>query len=462
MSRKTEADVLYPVRRPTGTGTSGKSWRHILLDTVARNEKWLVGGLLVGAVLIRALWCQFRSTSGAAGEAARVAAAIGDGRGFADAYRIGQGATAHLTPVSPGIAGLVYRLFGNPSSLSEALLFCWAIGLIIATFYLLYQTFTRLGVSIWGRLAALAFCCFAPTYFGQEAVDFRVWDGGISIFLSAWMLRVMVEAECDGGISVRSASLLTLVGALLFFTNSPVGVAYLACAAVLFLRRLPLRLWPVPVMVGAITLALLVTPWAMRNQRMLGQPVLLRSNAGLELAIGLYPGQLHASDRGAEFMARLNDIHPALGPVPYHKMQAAGGEVAYAHALGAQTMAWARNHPIEVAKLMALHVRQTIAPQPWQFAAFGSGGFTTGRAFLTQVAGIAGMLGLILALVRRRRGWWLPALALMLLLVLAAPFQPVKRYTYLVYPLFVFAAGSLIDVRRSPGLRKKMTREVAA
>lgn len=389
----------------------------------------------------------------------RVASAVGEGRGFADAFRVGEGATAHLLPISPGIAGLVYMLFGVSTPAAEVVLFCWSVGLLMAGLLLLYRAFGRLGVPTWARLTALGYACLAPAYLGQESVEFRVWDGGLTAFLGALLLDRIIAAELAPAIGAKTAVTLAALGALLFFVNPPAGVAYLICAAVVVLRRLPVAQWWAPILTGALVLVALVGPWALRNERVLGEPVALRSNAGLELAIGLYPGALNPPDREREFMARLEAVHPAVGDKPYEAMKAAGGEIAYARELGARTRAWVWSNPMETAALMLLHIRQTVAPQPWQFAVFGSGEGVRLRAALTQVPGILGLIGLAVALARRRRGWWCPALVIGVILVLGSPFQPVKRYTYLVYPILVFAAGSLLDeaqrwrTRRRPGER---------
>ena len=411
---------------------------------VERHERPLIIVLIAAAVAVRAIYCLLRSVGSiAGGEALRVASAVGEGRGFADAYRVGQGATAHLLPISPGIAGLVYRIFGISSPAAETVLFCWAVGLMAGTFLFLYRAFGRLGVPVWARLAGLAYCCLAPAYFGQESSDFRVWDGGLASFLAAWMLDRTVLAEVTGGVETRAAVALAALGALLFFVNPSVGLAYLTSAGIVVLRRLPPRRWWAPVATGIIVGALLIGPWAIRNQRVLGEPVLLRSNAGLELAMGLHAGELHAADRKQDFMTRIYTIHPSFNEQAYRDM-AASGEIAYARRMGTETRAWVARHPSETAALMLLHIRQTVAPQAWEFGTFGSGGGTYMRAVLSQIAGVFGVIGLAVALIRRQRGWWCPSLSLAVLLVLGAPFQPVKRYTYLVYPTLVFAAASLL------------------
>ena len=118
--------------------------------------------MLLGAAE-RMAWNLLRPDLGGEGEAMNVALAVADGRGFADAYQLGQGPTAHLLPISPGIAGVVYFLFGPQSKLAEFVLSLWAIGLAIGTYALLYRAFGHLDVPRRLRLVGLAMGCLAPT-----------------------------------------------------------------------------------------------------------------------------------------------------------------------------------------------------------------------------------------------------------------------------------------------------------
>jgi hypothetical protein len=101
-------------------------------------------------------------------------------------------------------------------------------------------------------------------------------------------------------------------------------------------------------------------------------------------------------------------------------------------------------HPGEAASLMLLHLRQSLVPQRWQFDVFGRALSPTLRAALTDLAGLGGLVSLGWALITRRRNWWYPAAIVASWALLTAPFQPVTRYTYLVYPLMVFCAADLL------------------
>lgn len=73
---------------------------------------------------------------------------------LADAYRPGQGATAHLLPLPPVYAGPIYR----------------------------------------------AFCVRTVTL---QAVEFRIWKGGLAMTLAMAVLWALLQADCERAISNR-------------------------------------------------------------------------------------------------------------------------------------------------------------------------------------------------------------------------------------------------------------------
>ncbi|MFD1788115.1 hypothetical protein ACFSC3_11080 [Sphingomonas floccifaciens] len=405
--------------------------------------------LLAAGAALRLFYVSF-TESRALGEAYNVAAALADGRGFADAYHAGQGATAHVTPITPGIAAAVYSIFGTGSVVSETILGCWSIGLALATYFLLYGAFGRLGVPAILRLGALAFLCLVPVYFWPETVDFRVWDGGLAACLTALLFNRMMATQ---EISVRQTWPLAVIAALLFFVNPVWGVAGYLCVTIYCLARVPLTRTFLVAAVAALALVAVVGPWAIRNAIVMDRPVLLRSNSGLELALAMHPAAVDTTDPGGTFMKRLREIHPTMGSAPYRAMKAAGGEASYANELGRETWRWIGAHPAAAATLAVRHIRQAIFPDGWQFSALGGserGGRL--RAYLIRTLATLGVVGIALMLVSRRSSWIYPAILIVVPAMEMAFFQPVQRYTYLSYPLLVFAASGcvmmLIDLRR--------------
>lgn len=406
--------------------------------------------LVAVGILERIAWNIVRPGRGAGGEAMRVAVAVGSGRGFADAYRFGQGFTAHLLPISPGIAGLIYRLLGVRSTPAEIVLAAWSIGLAMATYLLLFRTFERLGTPRWARILGLAFACIAPTYIGQEAVDFRVWDGGLAACLAALFFSLLTAALAEQRLRLERSPVgstrvlaAAAVCALAFFINPPLGAAMMLCAAVFAVRELPIGQSALATAVTAGVLALLITPWALRNERVLHAPIPLRSDAGLELAMANYPTALSPTNRRLQFLARLKAIHPSFNRDAYHQVRKEG-ELTYSRQLGARAARWMSAHPAEVGGLMLLHIRQTLTPQAWEFDVFGRNLSPPLRAALADLASICGLLALASAIVSGRAGWGYLGIMLGAWVLATSLFQPVPRYTYLIYPFLVFCGADLI------------------
>ncbi|NIJ21115.1 hypothetical protein FHS95_002818 [Sphingomonas naasensis] len=415
--------------------------------------------LLVAGALERMAWNMMRTTWSAGGEAFLVANAVSEGRGFAGAYGNHTGATAHLLPISPGIGGSVYWLFGY-TPLAEVVLASWSIGLALGSYLLLYRAFGRLRVPATPRLVALAFLCLAPTYVAQEAVDFRLWEGGLAAFLSALMLEQVLASDDDPARrSHRFAIMAT--APLLFFVNPLLGVAAFLLLLMLWAGRVR---WRVLAGRGAISLALLaglVAPWAIRNQQVLGEPVLLRSNAGLELAIAHYPGVPTHGDRYSAFMARLHAIHPLQNRDAYAKLAALGGEVAYSRALGEEAMATIRADPRHASAVVFAHVGDMITPGTWIFRLWGIEWLAPLQAALASAVGITGLAGLFVGVATRERRWLFVAIPVAVPILAVAPFQPVMRYTYLIYAPLAFCAAHGFVVA-TIGFRKTLRRGHAA
>lgn len=230
--------------------------------------------------------------------------------------------------------------------------------------------------------------------------------------------------------------------------NPTLGLGVYASAGLACLTRLRIERLITTTALAAGLAALLVVPWTLRNQHVMGSAISLRSNAGLELVIANYPEADAETEPRARYFERLEAIHPTWSERAYQEVLSIG-EVAYFQRLGEETNRWMRENPSIVLKLAIGHLRQVFAPEPWQFRTFGNPAFAGGKAALATLAGLGGLLGLALALVRRRRCWIHPALLVAVPALLLCLFQPVPRYTYLFYPLLVFcAADAVAQIKR--------------
>jgi hypothetical protein len=417
--------------------------RDAILAFVECHERSMLWLGTVAAIVLRAGWALVRPGSSSQGEAHNIAVAIASGRGFGDAFQVGQGATDHLMPTTPVLAGAVYSIFGINSQVAELILWAVATTLVVASYLIYYKAFARAGAPRWARMLAFWFLCLAPTYLQQESTDFRVWDGALAAFLSALFLdRLLALRECK---PIRTADILimSLLAAAAFFTKPPAGLGLYAAAGIFCLLHLRGRAFATALVAAPLALALFLVPWGLRNEAVMGKFILLRDNAGLELALSQYDGALAPIDGRERRLARYHQIHP-MGD-SYARFSAMG-EVAYSQMLARETKVWMRGHPDQVGRIVLMHLGQVVTPPAWLFRLWGSGRLADLRALCGSIVGILGMLGLVCGLLTRRREWLYFAAFVIPALLSYLVFQPLPRYIYMFYAPFAFCATGLVLV----------------
>ncbi len=102
------------------------------------------------------------------------------------------------------------------------------------------------------------------------------------VFLSAASFAAAQRAR-----GARGAALAGVLAAAATLTR-PVGVAVAAGVLVLLARRAPKLAFA-----ALLACAVAYAPWPLRNQRVLGEPVLFTTNAGFNLCDGVTPGTTH-------------------------------------------------------------------------------------------------------------------------------------------------------------------------
>lgn len=413
---------------------------------ISRKTWWGVIALMLAGLALRIFWILRQPNDMmAAGEARRVAISLATKGSFADPFYAGQGPTAHLTPTSPAIAGGVFALFGVDTPASSFLLATWCLLQVFASFALLLILFRRLGTPSLGLLLALAALCLVPIYIGNETIIFRYWDAALAVNLSLAGLLLFLKLDGQGDPGVRWMVVAAFLAAATMFVTPTLGVGTYIAAGIYLLRNLA---WPrimLAVAIAAVALTALITPWAIRNYFVMGAPILLRDNSGLQLAVANYPAAVDPVDPGEAYEQRLREVAPFFNQKLKTKFEAAGGEVAYNRKLAEETKAWIRAHPSEFARLTARHFTEFYWPRAWGFRHTGTGRFASERAIFLCVISTFALIGLGIGLWKRRRGY------IFLLPTVLAPgliysiFQPLPRYTYIVYGLLVFLAADCVS-----------------
>ena len=401
----------------------------------------------IGAA-IRLGWLKavhYLDTPARAGEATNVAWSLARHGAFADAFFVGQGPTAHLLPTAPLISGALIRLCGDRPGAAGIVLAIWCLVQIGAAIGLAAVLFRRIGTAPTIVERALILVALIPIYIPEEMFDFQFWENGIAAALAAANLLMIAALDQKADWRHRDRLAIALLSALCFFVSPPAGLAIDCCWAVCILRRRRPGDAAITAALCALALAVLVTPWAMRNQATFGEPVLLRSDFGLELALGTDPGQAAASDKVARFVHRAKALHPYAGAPARHAMIAAGGELAYSRDLGSRTWQWIRRHPAAYGRIALRHYREFFLPAPWQFHFSEWKAWERSRAVLIDTVNAVGLIALVVGMLL---GWRAYGYLLGYTLVAALPYalvQPIPRYTYIVFPVLAFAAVRFVS-----------------
>lgn len=337
------------------------------------------------------------------------------GKGFSSPFYQDTGPTAWIAPVYPYLAALVFRLFGIYSVVSAVVLLGIQCTIAAATGITIYA----LGRRMFGPQIAF----YAAWIWALSPIFFRwpvswIWDFAASAFLLTAVFIVALDVAEKNTRKLWLA--LGALWALIALTNpallSVMPFTFLYAA---FVNYRSFRQWFASAALSGILFAALVSPWLIRNEVVFGRPVFFRSNFWFEFHLGNY----HFSN-GMGYSGK----HPTANAPEFQKY-AAWGEMHYLDYYKQDGLRFVREYPREFLDL-TLHrtwwfwdgtplLYQTREWwQPWEFWPLS----------------LAGWLGLLFALTRRPRGWFLFAAAL---LVYPVPYYfvyPVAKYRHAIEP----------------------------
>ena len=259
--------------------------------------------------------------------------------------------SAHVAPLYPMMVGSMFRIFGWNTLAGRGAQEALAIIGTVLGFALLPTAAQRL------RLPRAAGWMAA---FGLALLPINLWveaSGGWEQPYSALILLSIVLLFCRA-IDERWRNRGTLlwiglaVGVATLLSPPVVPAAVLMGAGALITARgLRVRVALAGVVVAVVASAL-VTPWIVRNWFALGGFVPVRSNFGLELAMGNNP---HAN--GTTLGTTLEDpnnlmyrYHPSSNSRERSRLMAMG-ELAYMREKQQQALQWIRAHPADTAWL---------------------------------------------------------------------------------------------------------------
>jgi hypothetical protein len=267
-------------------------------------------------------------------EAVMVARSIADSGSFANPFAVPTGPTGHVAPVYPYLLAAILKLFP------------WGHGFAVASMLL-----GVLGSSlIWAALPVAAECL---------GIDWRAGAAG-GLLGAVNLFRHSVELT---GVWEAPYAALALLGLTVLtfrwrdrFTETPRSLALGGCwGAAMLLQPAFITVFVAflliltagtrrirPAALALVAMAVVVTPWIIRNEIMLGGFTFVRSNFGLELDLA---NNDHAAPGiGENFHTNQALDHPDVNRPEAHRM-AEMGEMNYYHSRLKRALAWISGHP---------------------------------------------------------------------------------------------------------------------
>jgi hypothetical protein len=281
-------------------------------------------------------------------EMGRIGRSLAQGQGFSNPFHEITGSTAWEPPLYPFLIAGVFRVFGVYSRASAILLLSinsiFSALTCIPIFLIAKRCFDE-KVAVWTSwtwaiLPSVIFWCTR-----------WVWETSLAALLLAvifWLTLEMEEPDLQGKDGLQPWLQFGLLWGVAALTNT---------ALLSFLPVSGLWAWYRRAKVGKRSLARLIqaslifiaciAPWLIRNYRIFGQPVFIRSNFGAELRLGNGPG---ANGTWMDY------LHPTKNIFEMRRYQELG-ELAYVAERKREAMAYIRE---DYARFAGLSLKRFI------------------------------------------------------------------------------------------------------
>ena len=269
---------------------------------------------------------------------------------LADPYAVPSGPTAVVPPLYPIYLGLIFRAFGTGAE--TEVVKCLLTSTVSAV---------RCGLLVWlamclglSQRAALFTGLLSAFYVGALATDVKGdWAEAYAATALVLLFLAAYRIARDGRLDMRRAAMLGLWwGLTLLLSPNFLTIlgGFVLVGALRFLREAPVRYVQFLAVMG-IVMGLVILPWPIRNQRVLGKFIWAKGNFGIMLADSYHDGAGWGVQNNDDY---IQATAPTRQPSEALKVRAMG-EVAYDDARKAPAVEWMKSHPGEVARLMVLH-----------------------------------------------------------------------------------------------------------
>jgi 4-amino-4-deoxy-L-arabinose transferase-like glycosyltransferase len=323
-------------------------------------------------------------------EMGRIGSSLAQGRGFSNPFNETTGPTAWEPPLYPFLIASVFRAFG---------VYSHASALILLSIN-----------SIFSALTCIPIFLIAKRCFDEKVAVWSAWTWALLPSVIFWCTRWVWET-----------SLASLLLAVIFWLTLTMdekdglkpwlqfgllwGVAALTNTALLsFLPVSGLWVWYhraklgkrslSGVILASIIFAAYITPWLIRNHRVFGQFVFIRSNFGAELRLGNGPGAVGTW---------MDYLHPTKNVSEMRRYQHLG-EVAYVAERKKEAMAYIRE---DYARFAGLSLKRFIYYWAGLPKASENPVVAFFRMALFAASSVLAFWGLARALRKHRPGAWL-------------------------------------------------------
>ena len=317
-----------------------------------------------------------------------LAYSIANGQGYGNPYPTPTGPTALYSPGCPLILAGIYRLFGI-GRIAEVVTYVVDIAAASVVFALLPTLSILLGLPRRVGVAAAFAGALIPVYLLNEYRSTTADFGALCLMGLTLMTALVWRGKQAPSLRLGVVFGLAWGCALLISPNLLlIGLLWLVATA-LHYRTKALGFSAV---VLAVTLAVL-SPWAIRNEVVLGAPIFSRSNFGLELWIANNDVSTASYDDNGESHMR---YQPFINPVEADKVRRLG-EVTYMREKMDSADTWIEQHPRRFVMLTGNRILRF-----WFLITF--------RPIQTIIVwglSVAGIAGLVYLWARQRSAFWI-------------------------------------------------------
>ena len=351
-------------------------------------------------------------------EMGRIAASVASGHGFSNPFGPATGPTAWEPPLYPYLTAGVFVMLGIYSKASAFVLLVlnsiFSALTCIPIFRIAQRMFSeKVAVGsawAWALLPNVMFWCTR-----------YVWETSLSALLVAaifWLTLTLEERE--GLWPWVEFGVLWGISAL----NSPTLLSFLPAAGLwAWHRRIKAGKKSLPgIVFASIIFFACITPWLVRNYRVLGKFIFIRDNFGAELRLGNGPGA------DGTLMIYLDPMHDLYAMRQFQAM----GELSYIAMRKEQAVAYIK---ADSARFAGLCVRRFICYWAGPPKATEPEWLGPAKNSLFLASSVLALWGLGRALRQRRRGAWLLLWLMLLYPAVYYGVYSILRYRHPIEPL---------------------------